>query len=170
MDTRRKKNKSIFLRSTNGNAWNGRPAVTDKSQLSLLYEHPVLPHGVKLPVWTTLVQGDFDHGELFSEVLEVLSDSDLIEGINGVHRTYNPGRAGFGTHLKLLVVAALLTKGDILEMGAGDFSTEVLHDIIKMDGECRELITADSNKEWIDKIQDKKTTFHNLVLINHEEE
>ena len=142
--------------------------MTDKSQLSLLYEHPVLPHGVKLPVWTTIVQGDLDHEELFSEVVEVLSDHR--EGINGLHRTYNPDRAGFGTHLKLLAVAALLTRGDILEMGAGDFSTEVLHDIVRMDEECRKLVTADSNKEWIDKFQDKKTNFHHLVLISNKED
>ncbi len=39
----------------------------------------------------------------------------------------NAGHTEIGSHLKLLLVAATLTKGDMLEMGTGHFSTPVLH-------------------------------------------
>ena len=138
--------------------------MTDKSRVSLLYEDPDLPHGVKLPVWTTLVQGDMDQGgELFREVIETV-DSYAGE-VSAVYKTYNPNRAGFGTHLKLLLVAALITDGDILEMGSGNFSTRVLHDIVKMDYVGRELVTAESSKEWLTNHKDMQTSFHKLNHI-----
>ena len=138
--------------------------MTDKSRVSLLYEDPDLSHGVKLPVWTTLVQGDMDQGgELFSEVIETVDS--YAEEVNTVYKTYNPDRAGFGTHLKLLLVAALITDGDILEMGSGDFSTRVLHDIVKMSDVDRELVTAESNKEWLTNHKDMQTSFHKLIHI-----
>ena len=44
---------------------------------------------------------------------------------------FNPTGSGWGSHIPLLSAAALSTRGDIMEMGTGFFSTPLLHDIVQ---------------------------------------
>ena len=62
----------------------------------------------------------------------------------------------YGTHIPLLAWAVLQEWGPILELGAGDNSTPMLH---LLAGEER-LVTADYNKEWLDKFIDLKSDTH----------
>ncbi len=39
--------------------------------------------------------------------------------------------AGYGTHITPLIAAVLETKGNVIEMGMGDYSTPLLHELIK---------------------------------------
>jgi len=55
--------------------------------------------------------------------------------------------AGYGTHIAPLTAAALSTKGTIIEMGAGDYSTPLLHEIAK--AQNRPLITYETDKQWL---------------------
>ena len=71
------------------------------------------------------------------------------------------GSGQYGTHLVPLIQAVLKTKGKVIEMGAGDWSTPVLHEIMK----DRELITYDNNPNWLNNFTDLRTGNHKLILI-----
>ena len=64
--------------------------------------------------------------------------------IDRCYRHYNRDNKPYGTHLRLVVVASLLTSGDILELGAGLFSTPLLHNITQQwsSGQTRTLGTC----------------------------
>lgn len=51
------------------------------------------------------------------------------------------------THQRLLVAACVRTKGDVLELGVGWYSTPLLHEIAVAQG--RLLVTIDNNEHWL---------------------
>ena len=54
----------------------------------------------------------------------------------------------WATHLPALVACVMATKGPVLEVGCGWYSTPVLHELCK----GRNLVTVESNREWLDRI------------------
>jgi len=53
----------------------------------------------------------------------------------------------YGTHLPYLLEAVRRTTGPVLELGAGDGSTPVLHELCSMSG--RLVVTVDCSMEWL---------------------
>ena len=68
----------------------------------------------------------------------------------------------YGTHIHPLTVAVLATKGAVLEMGCGDFSTPLLHALCKE----RKLVSTDTDKEWLDKFRHFQSYWHVLEYVN----
>lgn len=63
-----------------------------------------------------------------------------------------------GSYMGLLLTAVAHTRGPILEMGAGDFSTPLLHGVCS--NEKRLLLTVDTSLENIHDFIDLKTSWH----------
>lgn len=57
------------------------------------------------------------------------------------------GQQDYGTHLLPLILAVMNTRGPILEMGSGLYSTRTLHHVSKLCGE-RDLLTAEKIFKW----------------------
>lgn len=67
------------------------------------------------------------------------------------------------THQRLLVGAALRTKGPILELGCGFYSTPLLHEIAEV--QDRLLITIDNNIDWLAQFLSLESKCHKLKLV-----
>jgi len=66
---------------------------------------------------------------------------------------------GWSTHQTLLLKALFSSKGPVLEVGGGLFSTPLLHWMCKsLD---RKLVSCENDKEWFDIV------VHNFVAPNH---
>ena len=68
----------------------------------------------------------------------------------------------------MLIPAALLSKDDIIELGSGLCSTELLHQItvdkVKVGDKVR-LFTVDTDKAWLDTWLPLQTKLHSLILV-----
>lgn len=62
----------------------------------------------------------------------------------------------YGSHQSVLVKYVMKTNGYVIELGCGDYSTPILHEICA----DRLLISADSNKEWASKFYKYITESH----------
>lgn len=71
---------------------------------------------------------------------------------------------GYWTHQAPLVNAVLHTTGAILELGCGDYSTPILHELCRPGK--RQLITCDSEKVWLNFYEPLITDWHKLVLVS----
>lgn len=69
-------------------------------------------------------------------------------------------QARMATHLPLLVRAFDVSKGDVLEMGTGYFSTLILRWLCEMFD--RQLYSYESNKRWFERISKKTKPFHHV--------
>lgn len=59
-------------------------------------------------------------------------------------------QAMWGSHLPALVACVAETRGDVLELGVGNFSTPVLHALCGAMG--RELTSVEADREWLGKM------------------
>ena len=118
-------------------------------------------------IWTTLIRGDLDQdGEVFGSIIKAFEHN--FDDINSGYRHYNRQNVDYGTHARLLLLSALMTHGDILELGTGDHSTQLLHDILEEDNktEKRLLVSADSDPLWLEKYSYLSSPFHQLLLVD----
>lgn len=69
----------------------------------------------------------------------------------------------YATHMTPLITAVMNTKGPILELGCGDFSTPLLHAICAATD--RFLLTAESNKEWQKLFYDLERDWHQFYYV-----
>jgi len=77
-------------------------------------------------------------------------------------------RTGFGSHLPPLINAVLRTKGIVIELGAGNYSTPILHEICKI--QKRVLFTFENDKTWLEKFIDLKTKRHRIIYVDNWDE
>jgi len=90
----------------------GRRIFTDKTQTP----------------WASFIQGDLDPtGEIFDSAVERFTSGSVDQ----YFAKFNPNKSGWGSHIRILAAAALSTKGYILELGTGFFSTPLLNYIIR---------------------------------------
>lgn len=76
--------------------------------------------------------------------------------------------AAYGTHITPLIAAVLATNGDVLELGMGDYSTPLLHEIIgyqRKSGSTRKLLSAENDAEWLANYIDLKTKWHFILHV-----
>lgn len=69
---------------------------------------------------------------------------------------------GVGTHFPILAAAIARTTGPVLECGMGHFSTPMLH---LMCAGRRELVSLESDREWLNKFSKYVSETHDLGLI-----
>lgn len=68
----------------------------------------------------------------------------------------------YGTFFPVLAALVARTTGPILELGAGDHSTPMLH-LISLSG--REVVTAETDPQWIKKYENYVSPNHSFHLI-----
>jgi hypothetical protein len=69
----------------------------------------------------------------------------------------------YATHQPILLEVLKLTNGPVLEIGAGDYSTSLIHE------NCKKLIiTIDDNPEWLSKYEYLKGPLHRFKLFSKE--
>ena len=70
----------------------------------------------------------------------------------------------------MLIPAALLSNDDIIELGSGLCSTELLHRITRDKVEAGDrgarLVSVDTDKAWLDTFLPLQTQHHSLVLVS----
>lgn len=66
------------------------------------------------------------------------------------------------THLAPLAGCVAHTDGPVIELGAGLYSTSVLHAIC----EGRELVTVDNDAGWLDRLRYLETDWHRFVAVD----
>jgi len=69
----------------------------------------------------------------------------------------------YGTHQRLLVKWMMRTAGPVIELGAGNYSTPILHEIAAAQG--RTLATVDNNPDWLNKFKAYESSWHSLTLL-----
>jgi hypothetical protein len=75
---------------------------------------------------------------------------------------------GYHTHYPFLAAAlASRTTGPVLELGAGDWSTVMLH--YMCEAQHRLLVTAESDADWLSKYHGLATSRHHLHHVPQEE-
>lgn len=57
----------------------------------------------------------------------------------------------YATHQRLLVKWMMRTAGPVIELGAGNYSTPILHEIAA--AQDRHLTTVDNNPDWLDRFK-----------------
>ena len=72
-------------------------------------------------------------------------------------------RQSFYTHQPILRFYANQATKPILELGCGEGSTRILHEICQQRG--LELVTVENNAEWMAKYQDLKTNWHRFCAV-----
>lgn len=79
------------------------------------------------------------------------------------------GGGAFGTHITPLIAAVLATKGDIIELGIGDYSTPLLHEIVKHQrsiGSTRKIHSFESDPNWLANFKDLRTDWHLVEAVH----
>jgi len=69
----------------------------------------------------------------------------------------------YATHLPMLIAAVCKTSGPILEMGCGEYSTYILHEICKLN--CRRLVSTEEKLEWFKKFEYLRTDWHEFYFV-----
>lgn len=69
------------------------------------------------------------------------------------------------THQPVLYAAVMKSKGPILELGCGDGSTPLLHELCEQQG--RRLVTVENNREWWDRYRKQYVTeWHRFIFAD----
>lgn len=71
--------------------------------------------------------------------------------------------SSYGTHMACLVAAAVHTDGPILEMGAGDYSTPLLHSVCSKNE--RYLLSTDTDQKWLSYFTDMENDWHKFKYV-----
>lgn len=74
----------------------------------------------------------------------------------------------YATHLPLLAACVHRTRGPVLELGSGDYSTPLLHALCSRSIESeapRTVVTLDSDAVWLARYDDLRTPWHAIELV-----
>jgi hypothetical protein len=73
--------------------------------------------------------------------------------------------SGFGTHQMVLLEALKSIKGPVLELGAGEYSTVLIHKALP----GVKILTLDHDPEWLSKYEYLKNEFHEFRCVSNED-
>ena len=73
---------------------------------------------------------------------------------------------GYSTHLPMLLRAVSLTKGPVLEIGCGSYSTLVLHEACR----GRRLVSVETDKAWFSNFKRLASPGHEMLAGDSYEE
>lgn len=82
------------------------------------------------------------------------------------HDVYKKGAGAIdlvATHQRSLIAAAMRTKGPMLELGCGWYSTVLLHELAR--AQERKLYTYDNNADWLNEYMRLNCQWHKLSLV-----
>ena len=144
-------------RKSGKSKWNGHPCFTDVSDItktSATNKFEIsfsLSTTLEKKIFTTIIQGDLDKdGKVFESIIAKFQEYG--DDINAGYNHYNEDNLYKGTHIRLVLAAAMMTFGDILELGTDELSTKLLHDILYQDDDTskRLLVSAESQRKNLD--------------------
>ncbi|CAF0987751.1 unnamed protein product [Brachionus calyciflorus] len=99
------------------------------------------------------------HEELIAQLLD--NPNEFILKYVSIPYDY-----GYGSNLIPLVISSLITKGDLLELGMGLFSTTVLHRVSSDLG--KDLVSIDTYSDWVNKfVLYNSTKYHKMYVMNN---
>jgi len=70
----------------------------------------------------------------------------------------------YATHIPMLATVVLMSEGPMLELGAGYYSTYMLHEISKVQN--RPLFTLEEKPDFIKEFEKFRTHLHSVQLVN----
>ena len=77
--------------------------------------------------------------------------------------TMLPVSVRYGSHMPALLQAVLNTRGDVLELGVGVFSTHTLHSLCAIQG--RRLVTVENYPSWYTWGLQYQTDTHQIIKV-----
>ncbi len=78
---------------------------------------------------------------------------------------YRHEEDAYYTHQPVLMKALKISTGDVLELGCGDGSTELIHRFCEVHD--RKIVTAESDSAWLSKYKDKfSSEKHSFILTD----
>jgi len=144
--------------------WNGRPCYTDVSDV--IFESSV---SSEKKIMTTIIQGDLDDGgKVFNSIKKKLKHQ--ADEINAAYKHYNKDNIYAGTHIRLLFVAAMMTCGNILELGTDEHSAALFNDILERDTSNknkRMVVSAESDQRKLQNYKIQHDVSHQLLRVPH---
>lgn len=78
---------------------------------------------------------------------------------------YRKSKGAMATHLPLLMRVFDISKGDVMEMGTGYFSTLVLHWLSTMHE--RKVVSYESNPRWINRAKKQESPFQEVRFVEN---
>lgn len=90
---------------------------------------------------------------------------DLLKLAELMRNSFSLGMNGYGTHLPILVSIAGLTEGPILELGAGVYSTPILHEMCVP--KKRPITTCEQNPSWFKSVSKYQNDWHKMLLVDN---
>ncbi len=69
----------------------------------------------------------------------------------------------YATHMPIVAAIACKTKGPILEMGCGDYSTYLLHEMCRL--KKRRLVSTDEKSDWLNKFRPLANDYHEFHFV-----
>ncbi|MGE0206433.1 MAG: hypothetical protein AB7R69_01140 [Candidatus Babeliales bacterium] len=89
----------------------------------------------------------------------------ILLSLNGqfIEANRRLGDGNYGTHMAPLMTVVANTKGPILELGSGDYSTPLLHAVCSVTK--RFLLTTDTDKRWLSLFIDLARDWHHFSYI-----
>lgn len=73
---------------------------------------------------------------------------------------------GYATHYAVLAACVARTRGPVLELGCGNYSTPMLHLLCK----DRRLVSLDNTAEWIESYRELRSSLHEMHFVEDWEE
>jgi len=73
----------------------------------------------------------------------------------------------YATHIPMLAAIFLKSSGPVLELGCGDYSTLMLHEMCKVSG--RKLVSTDTVLDWLEKFKYMENEFHEFHHIKDDD-
>ena len=152
--------------------WNGHPCFTEVSDITKTSATNKFEISfsssttLEKKILTTIIQGDLDKdGEVFESIIDKFQEH--VDDINAGYNHYNENNLYEGTHIRLVLAAAMMTCGDILELGTDELSSKLLHDILDQDDDTskRLLVSAESQLKNLKKHKDAESEFHQLLHV-----
>ncbi|MES2179817.1 MAG: hypothetical protein V4550_18295 [Gemmatimonadota bacterium] len=120
-----------------------------------------------------VIKGLTSAGPTIKKVAECLADYDwrfwepagLEPGERCWVKSHYDGNT-YGSHARYLEEAVKLTTGPVLELGCGEGSTPMLHEVVCSVGDERMLYSIDNNRDWLNKfshLANNRHRFHALI-------
>ena len=74
----------------------------------------------------------------------------------------------YGTHREVLKAVLKVVNKPVLELGAGDYSTPLIHNLLK--DRRIPIVTIDHDRVWLSKYEEFKTKYHSFLKISRNED
>jgi hypothetical protein len=110
---------------------------------------------------------DGDLNEQIKLVQEMKRNLEDNVGVSDIVYNYVPRGLddGYGSHALPLIVSALTTTGDILELGIGKYSTPALNKIAKL--QKKFLLSTESDQKWMENFVNLNDSVNHLILSSN---